>query len=98
MVNEKNNKKDDNLKWFCPSAVSDFDHDEWTFRRTMVHLGLVDWSNPDARKEFRRDVAEYYLGQGLWERNKDDNYEDSIDHFLAVRPDGIVQKTGNVCS
>ena len=28
------NKKDDNLKWFFPSAVSGFDHDEWTFRRT----------------------------------------------------------------
>ena len=67
------NKKDDNLKWFFPSAVSDSDHDEWTFRRTVVCLGPVDWSNPDARKDFRQDVAEYHLGRGLWERNKGDN-------------------------
>ena len=32
------NKKDDNLKWFFPSAVSDSDHDEWTFWRTVVYL------------------------------------------------------------
>jgi len=83
------NKKDDDLKWFFPSAVSDSDHDEWSFRRTVVHLGLVDWSIPDDRKVFRRDVADYHLGLGLWERNADDNYEDKIDSFLAARPDGI---------
>jgi len=85
---EKNNK-DDDLKWFFPSAVSDSDHDEWSFRRTVVHLGLVDWSIPDDRKAFRRDVADYHLGLGLWERSADGNYEDKIDSFLAARPDGI---------
>ena len=83
------NKKDEDLKWFFPSAVSDSDHDEWSFRRTVVYLGLVDWSNPDDRKAFRRDVADYHLDLGLWETNTDGNYESKIDSFLAARPDGI---------
>ena len=36
----KKNKNDDNLKWFFPSAISESDHCELTFRRTMDHLGL----------------------------------------------------------
>ena len=83
------NSKDDDLKWVFPSAVSDSDHDEWSFRRTVVHLGLVDWSNSADRKAFRQDVAEYHLNLGLWEEADDDNYEAKIDSFLAARPDGI---------
>ena len=48
-------KKDEDLKWFFPSAVSDSDHDEWSFRRTVVHLGLVDWNDQDDRKAFRTE-------------------------------------------
>ena len=90
---KEKNKKDDNLKWSFPSAVSDSDHHEWTFRRTVVHLGLVDWSDPDARKEFRRDVADYHLDRELWESNEEGDYEDRIDRFLSVRPDGIAFNT-----
>ena len=70
------NKKDDNLKWFFPSAVSDSNHDEWTFRHTVVHLGLVDRSNLDARKEFRRNVAEYHLEEKDFVKNL--RYENHI--------------------
>ena len=70
-----------------------FRPDEWTFRRTVVHLGLLERSDPDARKEFRRDVADYHLDRGWWESNEDDNYEDSIGRFLSVRPDGIAFNT-----
>jgi len=59
----------------------------------VVHPGLVNWSDPDARKEFRQDVADYHLDRELWERNEDDNYEVSIDRFLSVRPDGIAFNT-----
>ena len=90
---KEKNKKDDNLKWSFPSAVSDSDHHEWTFRRTVVHLGLVDWSDPDARKEFRRDVADYHLDRELWESNEEEDYEDRIDSFLSVRPDRIAFNT-----
>ena len=64
------NNKDDNLKWFFPSAVSDSDHDEWSFRRIAVHLGLVDHGNLEDRKAFRLDVANYHLDLGLWEKNR----------------------------
>ena len=85
----KKKKKDGDLKWFFPSAVSDADHNEWSFRRIVVHLGLVDYDNQDARKSFRREVAEYHLDLRLWETDSDGNYESKIDSFLAARPDGI---------
>ena len=83
------NNKDDNLKWFFPSAVSDSDHDEWSFRRIAVHLGLVDHGNLEDRKAFRLDVTNYHLDLKLWEETEDNNYETLIDTFLAARPDGI---------
>ena len=83
------NNKDDNLKWFFPSAVSDSDHDEWSFRRIAVHLGLVDHGNLEDRKAFRLDVTNYHLDLELWEETEDNNYETLIDTFLAARPDGI---------
>ena len=87
------NKKDDNLKWGFPSAISESDHFEWTFRCIMDHLGLFtergDWSDREAQNEFRRDIADHHLSRGVWKRNENDYYGDLITKFLAVRPDGI---------
>ena len=87
------NKKDDNLKWFFPSAICECDHCEWTFRRIMDHLGLFtaldDWSDPVAHKEFRQEVADYHISRGLWESNEEEDYNDLVTSFMSVRPDGI---------
>ena len=42
-----------------------------------------------APNEFRRDFADHHLSRGVWKRNEDDDYDDLITKFLAVRPDGI---------
>ena len=59
----------------------------------MDHLGLFTeldgWSDPKARDEFKRDIADYHLTRGLWDYDENDDYEDLILKFLAARPDGI---------
>ena len=38
-------------------------------------------------------MADYHLDRGLWESNEEEDYEDRIDRFLSVRPDGIAFNT-----
>ena len=62
-------------------------------RRTMDRLSLFTeldgWSDPEARNEIRRDIADHHLSRGVWDLDKNDDYEDLILKFLAARPDGI---------
>ena len=59
----------------------------------MDHLGLFterdDWSDPEARKEFRREVVDYHISRGLYENVEEKDYDDLITSFMWVRPDGI---------
>ena len=59
----------------------------------MDHLGvfteLDDWSDPEARKEFRQEVADYHISRGLWDNVEEKDYDDLVTSFMSVRPDGI---------
>ena len=90
---KKKNTNDNNLKWYFPSAISESEHCEWTFRRIMDHLGLFTelkgWSDKEAREEPRRDIAEFHEKRGAWTQDEQEDYGDFIEKFLAARPDGV---------
>lgn len=82
--------KSDEPKWSFPSAISESDHCEWSFRRIIEHIGLfTEWSDQVARKAFKQEIVDFHLRRELWEHNEENEYGDLVTKFLACRPDGI---------
>ena len=73
-----------------PSAISESDHCEWTFRRIADQIGLfTEWSDQVARKAFKQEIVDFHLRRGAWEYNEENEYGTLVMQFLKCRPDGI---------